>query len=281
MATPKKDKKILDRKQVWKEQRTLAKALRDLNQFFSAKSLAKKFKIKPSQVYYYKQYRKRRPFPKEKREKIIEFWEYLKRAPKREDLIHHYKVRKGRLKPSPSVSFEITNKVIKKVGVEKLAKRLRVKPETVKRWQEKGTLGSSLKIKKKIFQKFQKYYKRWVGLFFIREKFKVRGKKEPEGYCKIVYARHFNGSKENLIDYVISHRVYGKVNKNQIRRDSLIADLGKFKEKKVAKFFNEYLPRVAESKLASSLTECYEFLKENFKGKKLERLTQILKEYEK
>jgi len=280
MATPKKEKRISDRASDWKNQRILAKALRDLNQFFSAKDLAKKFKIKPSQVYYYKQYRKRKPLDKRKREKIIEFWEYLKRAPKREDLIYHYKVRQGRLKPSPSVSFEITNKVINKVGVKKLAKKLKVKPETIKRWQEKGTLGSSKKIKKKIFQEFQRHYRRWVGLFFIREKFKVRGKKEPEGYCKIVYARHFNGSKENLIDYVISHRVFGEVDKSQIRRCSIIADLGEFKERKVARFFDEYLPKVDKSKLVSSLNECYSFLEENFKGKKLERLIKILKEYE-
>ena len=279
MATPKKNKKILNRKQAWKEQRILAKALRDLNQFFSAKELARKFKIKPSQVYYYKQYRKRKPLDEKKRKKIIEFWEYLKRAPKREDLIYHYRVRGGRLKPSPSVSFEITNKVINEVGIEKLAKILKVKPETIRRWQEKGTLGSNKKIKEKIFQEFQKRHRRWAGLFFICKQYKVKRKKEFEEYCEIIYARNFNGSKESLIDWVAKNITYGFVDRKQLKKDSLIADLGKFKERKVIRFFNEYLPKVDKSKLNSSLTQCYEFLKENFKGKKLEKLTEILKQY--
>jgi hypothetical protein len=272
MATP-KTKKILDRQ--------LAKALRDLNQFFTAKEISKKFKIKPWQVYSYKKYRKRKPLPKAKRDKIIEFWEYLKKASKREDLLYQYRVVKGRLKPSPSVSFEITKKTIDKVGIEKLAKRLKVRPETVKRWAERGTLYSKKEIKKKLFKEFQKYYRRWVGLFFICEYFRERGKKEPKGYCRIVYARHFNGSKEDLIDYVIANKTFGEVNRNQLKKDSLIADIGKFKEKQVENFFRKYLPRVSPTKLTSSLNECYDFLKENFKGEALDRLTAILKEYEK
>jgi hypothetical protein len=272
MAAPKKEKKI---------DRPLAKSLRDLNQFFSAKELSKKFKIKPWQVYYYKKYSKRKPFDLKKRKKIIEFWEYLKKAPKREDLIYQYRVIKGRLKPSPSVSFEITKKTIDKVGIEKLTKKLKVSPETIKKWAERGTLYSKKEIKKKLFREFEKHYRRWVGLFFICEYFKERGKKEPKEYCKIIYARHFNGSKENLIDYVVSQKTFGKIDRNQLKKFSLITDIGKFKEKQVEKFFRKYLPQVSPTKLTSSLNECYDFLKENFKGKILDRLTKILKEYEK
>jgi hypothetical protein len=156
-----------------------------------------------------------------------------------------------------------------------------VKPETVKRWAERGTLYSKKEIKKKLFREFQKHYRRWVGLFFICEYFKERGRKEPKEYCKIVYARHFNGSKEDLIDYVITHKTFGEIDRNQLKKDSLIADIGKFKEKRVENFFRKYLPKVSPTKLTSSLNECYNFLKENFKGKALERLTKILKEYEK
>lgn len=265
MATSnKKNGRILDRK--------LAKALVDLTKILSQKELAKKFKIKKWQVAAYKQYKKRKPFNKKKRAAILRFYDKIKKAEKGEDLLYHYRVVAERIQPILALPTSMVRELIKEIGIERLAKKMKVTPETVKRWQ-RGKVRIKLKNKTRLFQVYKRYLylKKWIGLFFLSREFKYN--KRFRRYYYIHYERFFYGTKEQFYKHILDTE-WGDIE----IIDSLIGEKKIFKAKEV-EIFLEHLERVHEGYIKKSLKACREFLEDNFKGRILTRLLKILKEY--
>jgi len=272
MATsPKKNNRILDR--------DLAKALTDLSKVIPQKELAKKFRIKKWHISVYKEHRRRKPFDKRKRKKILQFYSKLQEVEREEDFLYHYRVvtKKKRLIPSIKLPTSKVVELVERIGVVKLAREIGVKPETVERWQKGRFLKLKLKTKERLYEIHRKYLKRWVGLFFVKEIFIPKHRKRGKSYCKIVYYKIFYGTESEFVDYV-RDREYFKV------EGWLIDRKRKFKGTEVQDFL-EYLDEVVETKdevlLRKSIEDCREFLTDNFKGRILSRLLKIVRIYEK
>lgn len=274
----KRKREVLDKRKKNPE-RDLAKALYDLNKIFTSKELSRKFRIKPWQVSKYKKYRKRKPFNKKKRERILKFYDKLQRMEKGEDFRYHYRVitKKRRIVPSIKIPASRINELIERIGIKKLAREMRVKPETIKKWQKGRFIRLGLKAKEKLYRTYREYLKRLVGLFFLQEAFLPKHKRRRKAYCYIKYYKTFFGTKNEFKNY-IEDKEYFRL------QDSLIGERGRFNEVETGNFLN-YLNKVRqtgdESLLRRSIEDCREFIAENFKGKGLRRLLKKVKKYEK
>jgi len=266
MATPKRKKTTLDK--------DLAKALTDLNKVFSATSLGKKFKIKPWKVYYYKRYRKRKPFPKKIKGKILRFYKKLRDRKKEEDLRYHYKVvKRKRLKPVTFIGKIKTKELIKKIGKDELAKRMGVKPKTIERWAEGRFDRVRKKTKEKLYQEYKKI-RELAGIFFLYYRFKTRwGKRRIlREYCKIKYYPGFSGTKQGFLDYIREKEFYDI-------EEYLIAEQRKFKLLDVIKFLKN-LKNVSQAYFIESIEDCRQFIEDNFDRKQRTKLLKNLSKYE-
>ena len=206
MATP-TYKRILD-----KEHRELAKALTDLSKIFTQKDLAKRFKLKPAQIRYYKRYRKVKPLAKRKRTPIISFYQKLLAKEKGEDRRYHYRVVRKRIKLAPVLFQRKTLELLKSPEIKKLAKKEKVSPETIlakklkvsrqiiKKWAKRDVRRLKKESRQKLFRAYQKIARRLVGLFSIQREFETKWGRRMvyRSYREIVYHSYFLGSEESF-----------------------------------------------------------------------------------
>jgi len=255
----KKNERILDRK--------LAKALIDLNKIFPQEEIVKRFTIKKWRISAYKRYKKRKPFDKRKRRAILKFYDdILDKKPLQRQ--YDYRVVKKRVRPIVDHIVIKTRDLKTRIGIKKLAREMKVKPETITKW-EKGKQIPSFKKRQKLWQITQKYLKRLVGIFFVsKSKPKEPPKKGFEEYSIIFYQKIFYGTKKEFHNFI---RI-GVVEMH----DSLIGERGTFKKKEATNFL-ENLEELDKAYLRSSAEACRDFLKHNFKGAILTKLLRLLR----
>ena len=273
MATKKDTKRRLD-----KETRYLIRAVRDLSQIFTQKELSKRFKITPSQIRYYKQYRKRKPLPKRKREAIIRFYGKLKDRERKEDYRYHYVVVKRRIKKGKDIIQRQTLDLIEEIGAEKLAKKIGVKPETIIRWSNRRVGRLRKEHRRRLYRLHSKLIKNLVGLFVIQREFKDK-KERKKKYNFIEYHGIFKGTEIGFESYILGTK---QTEIEFIRAeiiDSLIRKQGKFSVNEAKKFIS-HLGNVPLSFFAKSKNACYEFIVDNFTGKDKSKLLKELEKYE-
>jgi len=271
MATPKRKKTTLDK--------DFAKALTDLNKVFSATILGKKFKIKPWKIYYYKRYRKRKPFSKTKRKKILRFYRKLIRRKEREDFRYHYKVTKRkRIEPVRFIAELQVKELIKEIGKEELAKRMKVKPETIERWETRKIGRLKKEHRKKLFRLYETI-KRLAGIFFLCYQCPMKwGRRRiMRTYCYIKYYPAYKGTKEGFLN-LIREREWETAELEDKWR-YLIAPQEEFDISATIDFLRN-LDKVSEARLPESLEDCREFIEDNFKGKDRRTLLEELSKYE-
>ena len=270
-------------------QRTLAKALTDLNKLFTRKELSKKFKVKPGKISLYKRYKKGRGNIKNQG-KILRFYRKLQSNKHNEKLKYFYRTvgKDRRIEPSRNIPAAEINDLIEKLGYDRktkkvvwskgvklTAKQLGVSAGTVRRWS-KGRTGRIKKRKRERLRKVaRKKLKVLYGIFFLAEDFLPKQKKRYIEYHRILYYPNHPGNKTSFRAYVGQQTIYGV-------EDSLIAQRGKFSKEK-ANGFLDYLKQIRmeykrtnnERLIAESVESCIQFVNDNFKGR--ERLIMIRK----
>jgi len=267
MTTSKKNKKKTLKTRKKNTERELSRALYDLSSIFTRKEIADKFKITERQVSVYRKYRIRKPFNKEKKGKILNFYNKLQKAKEGEDLFYHYIVtgKQRRIKPSIQIPSLIIDELAERIGVINLARRMGVSRQTIWRWRKGKFLRLSLRTKEKLHKLSISVTKKLLGLFFLQEEFVIRSKKtiKKRRYSVIRYLKVFLGTEEEFKNYINAKEYYELV-------DSIIGEKGKFKKEETINFM-VYLKEVkksGDSALLSTSAQAYkEFIIDNFRGK--------------
>jgi hypothetical protein len=251
-----------------KTRRKLGKIFVDLNKLFTIKEISQKFKIPEWKIQRLKKYRKvKLPEPK-KISKVYRFYNQLLKRKRKEDLLHHYTVEKGRIKPIKRLGRKQLQKLIKEYDIEGTTEKLGVSTLTIKRWEKELPKRMKLEYRERLFKEFKEITEAKAGIFFLQ---KLRGEKPL--YAFIIYTHYFNGTEEEF-EFYISTKVWGPI----MILDSLIASPKHF-DFEEAKEFLKHLEEVDRAHFRSSRKACKEFIEENFTGRKKQKLLAELKKY--
>jgi transcriptional regulator with XRE-family HTH domain len=264
MATP---------QQQLKTRRKLGKIFVDLNKLFTIKELSQKFKIPEWKIYRLKKFRKVKLPPRKTIEKVYRFYNQLQKRKRKEDLLHHYTIERKRIKPAKRLGIRQIKKLIEKYGIEGTAKKLKVSPLTIKRWEKGIPKRIKTEYREKIFELYREITKKLVGIFLIAVRFPQKRGRFSAPYRYITYEHYFNGTEEEFYFY-ISTKAYGEI----MIEDSLIEEVKKFTFKE-AKDFLKNLKKVDAPFFSRSFKACQEFIEENFTGKTKTRLLKELEKY--
>lgn len=274
-------------------QRTLAKALTDLNKLFTRKELSRKFKVKPNKVSLYKHYKKGREKLKSQ-DKILRFYRKLQSNKHNEKLKYFYRTvgQDRRIEPSRNIPAakisdlieklgydKKTKKVIWSRGIKRTAKQLGVSVGTVRRWSKGRTGRIKKKKREKLGRVIRKKLRALYGIFFLAEDFLPKGKRRNIEYHRMLYYRNFHGNKTSFRAFVGEQTIYGI-------EKSLIAERGKF-SKREANDFLDYLKEIRmeyrrtnnERLIAESVESCIQFVNDNFKGGERLRMIRKIRKY--
>jgi transcriptional regulator with XRE-family HTH domain len=256
-----------------KTRRKLGKIFVDLNKLFTIKEISQKFEIPEWKIQRLKKYRKvKLPEPK-KINKVYRFYNKIKKRERKEDLIHHFTIERKRIKPIKRLGIRQIKKLIKKYGIKGTAKKLKVSPSTIKRWEKGIPKRIKQKYRKKIFELYREITKKLVGIFLIAVRFRQKRGRFSKPYRYISYEHYFNGTEEEFLFY-ISTKEYGEIE----IEDNLIGKLKSFTYSEAIDFL-ENLKKVDKPFFARSFKACQEFIEENFIGKTENRLLTKLEKY--
>jgi len=166
--------------------------------------------------------------------------------------------------------------LIKAIGKDKLAKRMKVKPETIEKWAR----GDFIRLREKTRKKLYRVYKtiqKLTGIFFLcRELTAKWGRRRViRSYYFIHYEPIFYGTNEGFLDKI--YEVEWKILEIK-KEDYLKGKRRSFTLSETLRFLKK-LERVSEAYFPESLEACREFVNDNFKGKERNKLLKKLKKY--
>lgn len=260
----------------------LHKAFVDLNKIFILKDLRKKFKIPEWKISKYKKKEKLKPFDKEKRKEILKFYKKLIKAKNLEDFQYGYDIRKYRIRPVLGVTITKIRELEEEIGLKWLAYRIRVKPETIKRWKKRRVI----KIRPKYVERIHKIHTKTIKPFSA--KFLLSGiKTDEEGrkieYTYFRYVDEIRGTKKSIFrkiggrekeKTIIKSLIWEKRKKPSITQaKEIIKDLKDLRYFKRRQNMRKYFSR--------NLREVTTFIHSNFKKTELKTLLKQLRKYEK